>query len=151
MIYPMPDARYLGGLVLILLTPASLADDIDRAALQHLIDAAEKSNSTALVVWQDGKPLVEKWFNGNARPIESMSATKSIVNLAIGRLVTARAEPGRGHLCPWDQGFACLHVRYRAGAAAQLGTIAAGFQLLLCILQERQAGRTTHRVILPGS
>ena len=60
----------------------------DPAALAALFDAAERAHSSCLVVWQDGKPVAENWFTGEPRKIEAMSATKSVVNLAIGRLVT---------------------------------------------------------------
>jgi CubicO group peptidase (beta-lactamase class C family) len=64
------------------------AAGIDPAALDRLVKRAEETHSDALVVLQDGK-LVGDWrFGKPAGPVEAMSATKSIVNLAIGRLVT---------------------------------------------------------------
>lgn len=62
---------------------------IDPAALDRLVKRAEETHSDALVVLKDGK-LVGDWrFGKTAGPIEAMSATKSIVSMAIGRLVTA--------------------------------------------------------------
>lgn len=64
------------------------AAGIDPAALERLIKRAEETHSDALILLKDGK-LVGDWrFNKPAGPIEAMSVTKSIVNLAIGRLVT---------------------------------------------------------------
>jgi CubicO group peptidase (beta-lactamase class C family) len=64
------------------------AAGIDPAALERLIKRAEETHSDALILLKDGK-LVGDWrFNKPAGPIETMSVTKSIVNLAIGRLVT---------------------------------------------------------------
>ena len=64
------------------------AAGIDPAALERLVKRAEETHSDALVVLQDGK-LVGDWrFGKPAGPIEAMSATKSVVGLAIGRLVT---------------------------------------------------------------
>jgi len=61
---------------------------VQPAALDELVAAAEKSHTDALVVWQDGKPLGEWYFGKPVEPIEAMSATKSVVNLAIGKLIT---------------------------------------------------------------
>ncbi len=64
------------------------AAGLDPAALERLVKRAEESHSDALIVLQDGK-LVGDWrFGKPAGPIEAMSVTKSIVNLAIGHLVT---------------------------------------------------------------
>lgn len=64
------------------------AAGIDPAALERLLKRAEETHSDALILLKDGK-LVGDWrFNKPAGPIEAMSVTKSIVNLAIGRLVT---------------------------------------------------------------
>jgi len=66
-------------------------DRVDAAALERLLTAARGAHSDALVVLHDGE-LVGAWHsNGQSEPIEAMSVTKSIVNLAIGRLVTLGA------------------------------------------------------------
>jgi CubicO group peptidase (beta-lactamase class C family) len=62
-------------------------EGIDAAALEELVAAAEKSKSSALVVIKNGKLIGEWYFRGAPRPIETMSATKSIVSLAVGRLI----------------------------------------------------------------
>ncbi|XYI03806.1 serine hydrolase domain-containing protein [Sorangium sp. So ce1128] len=65
--------------------PGSLG--INPAALEKLVQRAEASHSDGLVLVKNGK-LVGEWYFGKERgPIEAMSVTKSIVNLAIGRLV----------------------------------------------------------------
>jgi CubicO group peptidase (beta-lactamase class C family) len=72
--------------------PAATAADvgIDPAALERLKARAEKAKSDAVVVVKDGK-LIADWDFGNPRgPIEAMSMTKSIANLAIGRLIDQR-------------------------------------------------------------
>jgi CubicO group peptidase (beta-lactamase class C family) len=61
---------------------------INKAALDDLVDAAQKAHSSALVIWKDGRPYGEWYFDGKAHKIEAMSATKSVVNLAIGKLIT---------------------------------------------------------------
>jgi CubicO group peptidase (beta-lactamase class C family) len=65
------------------------AAGIDPAALERLVKRAEETHSDALVVLQDGKVVGDWRFGKPAGPIEAMSATKSVVGLAIGRLVTA--------------------------------------------------------------
>ncbi len=61
---------------------------VDRAALEALMDAATASRSSAMVVLHDGE-LVGSWLAADeSRRIEAMSATKSVVNLAVGRLLT---------------------------------------------------------------
>jgi hypothetical protein len=58
---------------------------INQAALDKLQKRAEASNSDAVVIYKDGK-LVGEWYYGKQQgPIETMSATKSIVNLALHR------------------------------------------------------------------
>jgi len=61
---------------------------IQAAALDQLVVAAEKSHTDALVIWQDGKPVGEWYFGKPVEPLEAMSATKSVVSLAIGKLIT---------------------------------------------------------------
>jgi CubicO group peptidase (beta-lactamase class C family) len=64
---------------------------VDRAALDSLLAAAHASNTDALVVLHDGV-LVGEWHrDGASRRIEAMSATKSIVSLAVMRLLTTGA------------------------------------------------------------
>lgn len=82
---------------------------IDALALQQLLRAAEAAHSDAVVVWKDGRK-VGAWYFGKApKRIEAMSATKSIVNLAIGRLVTTGAirsidDPVSKYYPEWKQG-----------------------------------------------
>lgn len=60
---------------------------IDLEALDRLVQRAGETNTDALVILADGG-LVGDWrFGKPPQPIEAMSATKSVVNLAIGRLV----------------------------------------------------------------
>lgn len=61
---------------------------IKKDALDRLVDEAQKAHSDALVIWKDGKPYGEWYFGKTPGKIEAMSATKSVVNLAIGKLIT---------------------------------------------------------------
>jgi CubicO group peptidase (beta-lactamase class C family) len=63
------------------------AAGLDLAALARLRERAEQTGSNSLVVMVDGVVVVEEYFGEPREPIEAMSATKSIVALAIGRLI----------------------------------------------------------------
>jgi hypothetical protein len=59
---------------------------IDPTALERLKVHAAKANSDAVLIVKDGKLIADWIFDKSVGPIEAMSATKSIVNLAVGRL-----------------------------------------------------------------
>ena len=71
-----------------LCTASAAAQSIDAAALQRLDAAARSAHSDALVVLQDGQVALSRNYADDATPIPAMSVTKSIANLAIGRLLT---------------------------------------------------------------
>ena len=73
------------------LVPQRGVGPIEAPALQRLLRDAEVAHSDAVVVWKDGQKVGAWYFGKVPRRIEAMSATKSIVNLAIGRLVTTGA------------------------------------------------------------
>jgi CubicO group peptidase (beta-lactamase class C family) len=57
-------------------------------SLEIICKKAAESHSDAVLIFKNDKPVLE-WYAGNKPPgpIELMSCTKSIVNLAIGRLI----------------------------------------------------------------
>lgn len=61
---------------------------IDQADLDALISRSQQTNSSALVVYLDGKLYYENYFGNRKQRIEAMSSTKSVVALAIGKLLT---------------------------------------------------------------
>lgn len=63
------------------------ADRVDSAALARFVDAAGRSHTSALVVMLDGDVVGEWYSGGSSRRIEAMSATKSVLSLAVGRLL----------------------------------------------------------------
>lgn len=70
---------------------------------------AEAAGSDALIVMQDGKVVFESYFGKPRRPIELMSATKSIVSLAVGKLIetgkiTSLDQPVCEFFPEWRQG-----------------------------------------------
>lgn len=60
---------------------------LDPAAVRELVREATRSRSDTLLVIKDGKLVVERYFLDERGPIETMSVTKSIVSLAIGKLL----------------------------------------------------------------
>src|SRR5262245_54584241 len=82
---------------------------LDGVALDRLLERAHESKSDAVIIFKDGR-LVGEWYFGKPRgPIEAMSATKSIVGLAVGRLLAdGRLEsldvPVHRYYPEWNQG-----------------------------------------------
>jgi len=61
---------------------------IDQTDLDALISRSKQTNSSALVVYLEGKLYYENYFGNRKQKIEAMSSTKSIVSLAIGKMLT---------------------------------------------------------------
>jgi CubicO group peptidase (beta-lactamase class C family) len=86
--FPIPKKTILAILAAISFQAiCSGQNQIQQNALAELVGEAQKSHSDALVVWKDGKPYGEWYFGKTPAKIEAMSATKSVVNLAIGKLI----------------------------------------------------------------
>lgn len=60
---------------------------LNSGALARLVQRAGETNTDALVILHAGRIVGDWRFGKLARPIEAMSITKSVVNLAIGHLV----------------------------------------------------------------
>lgn len=110
-----PIIRVLAALLPVLLAVAGAAHSagpapgIDPARLEALREAAEASNSSALIVLHAGRTVLATHFDTEPAPIEAMSVTKSVVNLAIGRLyteglVTSLDQPVHAYFPEWRQG-----------------------------------------------
>jgi CubicO group peptidase (beta-lactamase class C family) len=87
----------------------AMAAGIDPTALNALVKRAGELDTDALVVMKDGKVVLEKWFDGKPRKIEAMSVTKSVVALAVGRLITT------GKIKSVDQPVADFYPEWRQG------------------------------------
>jgi CubicO group peptidase (beta-lactamase class C family) len=82
---------------------------IDLGAFERLKKRAEQTDSDAVVVVKDGKLVAEWTFGKDLGPIHAMSATKSVVGLAVGRLIddgkiTSLDQPVYEFYPEWDQG-----------------------------------------------
>lgn len=81
----------------------------DAGALDSLVALARDARSDALVVLRDGR-VIGEWYFGRPRgPIQTMSVTKSIVGLLIGRLLDA------GSIESLDQPVADFYPEWRQG------------------------------------
>src|SRR3569623_1334422 len=68
---------------------------ISKSRLSALLTLADSPHSNAVIVWQDGKFIAEKYFNTSPDiKIEAMSCTKSIVGLAVACLLSDNSLPG---------------------------------------------------------
>jgi len=103
----------------LLITAAAPADEpplppagdvgIDPAALERLKARAEKAGSDAVVIVKDGRLVADWTFGRPPGPIEAMSATKSIVALAVGRLID------QGKIRSLDQPLCDFYPEWRQG------------------------------------
>jgi CubicO group peptidase (beta-lactamase class C family) len=82
---------------------------IDLAALERLKVRAGQADSDAVVIVKDGKLVADWTFDKAAGPIEAMSMTKSVVNLAVGRLIDA------GLIASLDQPVADFYPEWKQG------------------------------------
>ena len=65
------------------------ANGINQNALAVLLRKAEAAHSDAVVIFKDNKLVGESYFGKPKEKLEIMSCTKSVVNLAVGRLIDA--------------------------------------------------------------
>lgn len=94
--------------------PSPEAAGIDPAALRRLVDGAKASRADALVVVKDGRLVLEELFETPDGPIEAMSATKSVVSLAVGMLLD------EGRLSSLDQPVSDFYPEWRQGKKARI-------------------------------
>lgn len=81
--------------------------------LDPLIDQARRTHSSALCVMQGGHTLVDDTC-GSRDPVETMSVTKAVLSLLVGRAVTL------GHLPGPDVPVAEFYPEWRQGRRAQV-------------------------------
>jgi CubicO group peptidase (beta-lactamase class C family) len=83
--------------------------NINPGKLEALRLEAERTNSDAVIIFQNNEPVAEWYFDKEPKKIETMSAYKSIVSLAIGRLLTQQLidsldQPVYTLYPEWNQG-----------------------------------------------
>lgn len=90
------------------------AEGLDPAALARLLKEAEESHSSGLVLLRHGKLVGQWYFGGKSRRIEAMSATKSVVSLAVGLLLD------EGKLASIDEPVATFFPEWRQTPKARI-------------------------------
>lgn len=85
------------------------AQDLNKAALDAIVQGSERTGTDALVILKDGEVAYKNYFGKPEKPIEAMSATKSIVSLAIGLLID------NGHLKSLDVPVSEIYPEWRQG------------------------------------
>jgi len=83
--------------------------NVNNNKYQPLIDAAQKTNSDALLVLKDGATVAEYYSNEKKQKIQSMSVTKSVVGLAMAKLLT------EGKIDSLDMPVAHFYPEWRQG------------------------------------
>jgi CubicO group peptidase (beta-lactamase class C family) len=78
-------------------------------ALAHLIERGRASHSNALLVWQHGKLIAEEYFGTPPHLEPLMSSTKSIVALAVARLIDD------GKVASFDQPVSDFYPEWKQG------------------------------------
>ena len=100
-------------LVILLLSPVR-ADRLSQEQIERLRFEAVSSRSDAFLVWQDGFVLVDYRKPDCPELIETMSVTKSVVALAIGKLVTD------GKLSSVDTPVADFYPEWKQGSKQKI-------------------------------
>jgi CubicO group peptidase (beta-lactamase class C family) len=105
----------------------------DRGALEALLRTAAEQNSSAVILVQDGKLVLERYRASYTGPVNLMSATKSVVSLAVLHLVAAgklKLETRVASLFPrWRRGpRAAITIRQLLNHTSGLDTRRAGIK-----------------------
>jgi CubicO group peptidase (beta-lactamase class C family) len=105
------NGQIMAVLIVVLLIPFPLTSQtIDNKSLDNLKNRAKETHSSALVIYQDDKLILNQSFDSTYIPLNAMSATKSFANLGIGLLITdgklkSIDEPVCNYYPEWKQGM----------------------------------------------
>ena len=83
----MKIINYFVTCFLLLMSGNLIAQDLNQHMMDSIIKLSENTNSNALLVYQKGKPVYKNYFGKPVEKIEAMSATKSVVSIAMGVLL----------------------------------------------------------------
>jgi len=81
----------------------------DQNVLSEIVKRAEATHSDALIIYQNGQPIYESHFGQEEKPVYIASAGKSLVSLAIGKLlddglIDSLDQPVHAFFPEWKQG-----------------------------------------------
>lgn len=98
-------------LTILLCYSALLCQDsrIKPEILSNIIEKSKTSHTDGLIIYKNGEIIAERYSSGKPEKIELMSATKSVVNLAIGKLIDdgkikSLDQPVADFYPEWNQG-----------------------------------------------
>lgn len=87
----MPNSikiTFLSVATIIALIPGQVkSQNVNYEVLNDIVEQSRATNSSALLVYQDSNLVYEDYFGNDSVPIEAMSASKSVVSLAVGLLL----------------------------------------------------------------
>jgi len=104
-------------LLLLLLLPVvpnvSFAQGVDQNVLDKILQRAKETHSDAVLIVRDGKTVAEYIEGGRNAKIDTMSCTKSVVSLAVGKLIDqgkikSLDQPVHDFYPEWKQGRKAL-------------------------------------------
>ena len=85
------------------------AQNLNKSVLDSIIRQCERTNSNALLIYQKGKPIYKNYFGKPIEKIEAMSATKSVVSIAMGILLD------KGYIDSLDQLVYTIYPEWKQG------------------------------------
>ncbi len=77
-------------LLLVIYANTAFSQDVDQNILNEIKAKAKQTHSDAVIIIKDGKTIYKDYFNKENKPIYIASAGKSLVNLAIGKLIDSK-------------------------------------------------------------
>lgn len=104
------------GLLFILLglQVTAFSQKVNQAVLDKILQRAKETNSDSLLILQNGKPIIEHYAGDKNEKIEIMSCTKSIVALAVAKLVE------QGKIKSFDQPVYEFYPEWKQGKKASI-------------------------------
>ncbi|GAB5399540.1 MAG: hypothetical protein Aureis2KO_11250 [Aureisphaera sp.] len=101
--------RLLINVLLIICSNTVCSQNVDLNILNDIKVKAKETHSDAIIIIKDGKTIYEDYFGKEEKPIYIASAGKSLVNLAIGKLID------NGQLDSLDQPVYTLYPEWKQG------------------------------------
>lgn len=101
--------RVVFTILLILYTGIIIGQELNTSVLDSIINQSKRTNTNALIIYKDNKLVYENYFSKPVQQIEAMSASKSVVSIAIGLLkdkgfIKSIDEPVYTFYPEWKQG-----------------------------------------------
>ena len=83
----MKTLRYFVAFILLSFYSGLSAQDLNKTILDSIVNQCDRTNSNALLIYQKGVLVYKNYFDKPVEKIEAMSATKSVVSVAMGILL----------------------------------------------------------------